>query len=510
MSYSSSALRPGLAERISETITGLKTCRLCWRITLAIFVAILAVEAAILFFSVQNFERDRLVEVEREGLILTRAILREVTGEDNQSAAIAAIGPRLRDTSALLALAVFDPAGHPIGRFGDGAGALKMPKGAVSVTRYQRYEGGGYMDLVWPPRRTRSAYIVAARIDTREIAPQVRAFIWRILGLVLLISTSVTVVAMLVLERLVLRPIRELRDGLVALAQDPENPTAHRIFATGTDELGEVAEKFDFLTAELAEAFVKIELQNAELREKAITEEANQAKSGFLANMNHELRTPLNAIIGFSELVKTQPLGELGDPRYLEYIEHIHEGGTHLLGVIDDILDISRIESGTVSLQLEPIQIGEIVESCLRYFKDHLDQKDIRVSTPPQDAWPEMIADARLVRQMLVKLLSNAIKFSETGSEVEISLEIEDDHCLRVIIADTGIGMTADEIVVAMERFGQVDGTFSKANDGTGLGLPLVKLLAELHGGVLEIESKKGQGTRANIVFPAERAVLKN
>ncbi len=271
-----------------------------------------------------------------------------------------------------------------------------------------------------------------------------------------------------------------------------------------------MAEKFDFLTSELAEAFAKIERQNTELRAKAIVEEANQAKAGFLANMNHELRTPLNAVIGFSKLLQSQPLGELGDPRYLEYVEHIHEGGSHLLGVIDDILDLTRIESGAVSLQLEPIQIGEIVESCIRYFQDRFDEKDMRVSLPPRDAWPEMIADPRLVRQMLVKLLSNAIKFSEDGSEVEISVNIEDDQCLRIIIADTGIGMTADEIVIALERFGQVDGTFNRVNDGTGLGLPLVKLLAELHGGVLQIESEKGRGTHANIIFPAERAVLRN
>ena len=509
MTLSVAAPQADFRGRISETVSGLRSCRLCWRITLTIFVAILVTEAAILIFSVRSFERDRLFEVEREGLIVTRAILREAESAGDLSQVIAVIGPRLRDTSTLLGLVVMDGQGRQIGRFGVAPHVTSMPQGPVSGTRYNRHGDGRVMDVVWPAQRTRSAYVVAASIDTREIAPQVRAFVWRIIGLVLLISTIVTIVAMFVLERLILRPLRQLRGGLSALAQDPENPDLQRLSAFGTDELREVTKNFDFLTSKLADAFAKIERQNDELRLQAIAEEANRAKSGFLANMNHELRTPLNAIIGFSEFFKTQPLGALGDARYLEYIEDIHQSGEHLLGVIDDILDITRMEAGTVSLQLEPIQIGDIVGSCIRFFAATIAEKQIDVTVPPDNAWPEMIADPRLVRQMLLKLLSNAVKFSPPGSNVDVSVQVDGDQGLKIVVADTGIGMSADEIIIALERFGQVDGSLSKSNDGTGLGLPLVKLLVELHGGVFEIDSEKDRGTRANMIFPAERAVMR-
>ena len=190
--------QPGLADRVALTFSSLRSCRLCWRITVSVFAAILVTEAAILLFSIQRFEQDRLYEVEREGLVLTRAILREAAHNGNLAKAVSSVGPRLRDNSVLLGIQVFDAAGNPVAGFGVRPDLVKDSDIGHPVTKYFRSADGTALDLVWPQRRTRSEFQVAARIDTGEIRPQVTAFIWRIIGLVMLISVVVTIVAMVV------------------------------------------------------------------------------------------------------------------------------------------------------------------------------------------------------------------------------------------------------------------------------------------------------------------------
>jgi signal transduction histidine kinase len=232
--------------------------------------------------------------------------------------------------------------------------------------------------------------------------------------------------------------------------------------------------------------------------------EANQAKSDFLANMSHELRTPLNAIIGFSEIVASELFGSIG-ARYVEYAHDIHASGIHLLSIIGDVLDLSKIEAGQRALSENVIDLYDAAESSLRLVRGRAENGRIRlVNGVPRDL-PHVQADERAVKQMLLNLLSNAVKFTPEGGRVAVGAELQSDGSLAVSVDDTGIGIAPVNIPRALAPFSQVDSSLSRRYPGTGLGLPLVKSLIELHGGTLELESEEGKGTLATIVFPAER-----
>jgi len=240
---------------------------------------------------------------------------------------------------------------------------------------------------------------------------------------------------------------------------------------------------------------------------KEEAEHANQPKSDFLANMSHELRTPLNAINGYAQMVEMELYGPLGDNRYIEYVNHIRESGDHLLDIIDDILDLTRIEAGKMKIEDEVVHLEDIIQSCLRFLDFRLAEKTLTIKKPAEDIWPDLWADPRMVRQMMLNILSNAMKFSKPSSLIEISSHHDNQTGLEIRVEDNGIGMDKNEIAIAMERFGQVESILSRSNDGTGLGLPLVRSLMELHGGEFRLESTKGTGTKVSLVFPPERVV---
>jgi len=240
---------------------------------------------------------------------------------------------------------------------------------------------------------------------------------------------------------------------------------------------------------------------------KKAAEYADRTKSEFLANMSHELRTPLNAIIGFTEMMTHQMFGPLGDRHYDEYSGDILESASHLLSLINDILDISKIESGQAELDETELNVAQIVQNCMRLVDVRSKEAGLTVRINVGDSLPALKADERLLKQMLLNLLSNAIKFTERGGEVSIDGELANDGVLRITVTDTGLGIAKTDISKAMSTFGQVDGALDRRFEGTGLGLPLVKSLAELHDGGFEIQSEVGIGTRATIWFPKERVV---
>jgi signal transduction histidine kinase len=231
---------------------------------------------------------------------------------------------------------------------------------------------------------------------------------------------------------------------------------------------------------------------------------SSQAKSQFLATMSHELRTPLNAIIGFSELLKAESLGSMGNPRYIEYATDIHQSGSHLLSLINDVLDFSKAEAGRLDLREEQLDVREIVTDCLRLVAPGAREAEISVTADLPAAAPTVLADARRLKQIALNLLSNALKFTPAGGAVRVSLSFDDDGML-IAVADTGIGMTPEQIPVALQAFGQIDSRLSRSYEGTGLGLPLCRHMAEAHGGGLSIESALGRGTTVTVRFPAER-----
>jgi len=242
--------------------------------------------------------------------------------------------------------------------------------------------------------------------------------------------------------------------------------------------------------------------------EKLRAETANHAKSQFLANMSHELRTPLNAIIGFSEIMGSEMFGPLGNPRYRAYVSDINLSGEHLYNLINDILDLSKIEAGRFELKDEEIDFQEIVDAAIRIVAERAATARLTLATELAPELMHIRGDRVKLKQVLVNLLSNAIKFTEPGGTVTIKAWTPERGGLVFQVADTGIGIAPEDIPTALARFGQVDDTLSrKRQGGTGLGLPLSKALAEAHGGSLELQSQQAVGTTVTVCLPAERAV---
>lgn len=235
-------------------------------------------------------------------------------------------------------------------------------------------------------------------------------------------------------------------------------------------------------------------------------EQANNAKSAFLATMSHELRTPLNAIIGFSEVMANQRLGPLADERYRGYSEDINTSGTHLLEIINEILDIAKIESGQAIIEdEEEMLVGAVVDATCTIVRPLAGRLGVDLQTRLPPAEIRLVGIERMVRQILINILSNAVKFTPAGGSVTLEAVPRYNGWLVIAVTDTGIGMTPDETVVALTPFGQVDGPHNRRHGGTGLGLPLAKSMMELHGGRLTIVSKPGQGTTVELRFPPNR-----
>jgi signal transduction histidine kinase len=237
---------------------------------------------------------------------------------------------------------------------------------------------------------------------------------------------------------------------------------------------------------------------------KEQAEAASRTKSEFLANMSHELRTPLNAILGFSQVMRDAIVGPLS-PKYQEYARHIIESGTHLLNVINDILDLSKVEAARLELNLRLVSAPSIVRSCLELVQGRAALGRVALDSEIAPELPMLHADPVRLQQILLNLLSNAVKFTKPGGRVTISVAAPSDGAVRFAVADTGIGMSRSEIAIALEVFGQVSGAVSRRHEGTGLGLPLARLLTELHGGAFHVESEKGAGTVVTVTLPTER-----
>lgn len=236
-------------------------------------------------------------------------------------------------------------------------------------------------------------------------------------------------------------------------------------------------------------------------------EDANLAKSRFLASMSHELRTPLNAILGFSEAIKGEMLGPIGHDSYREYVGDIHQSGQHLLHLINEILDLSRIEAGKYELREEALRLVNIAEDCLGLMRLKAGQKSITIKPSFQDGLPRILADERAVRQIVLNMLSNAIKFTPSGGLVELKIGWTATGGQYVIVKDNGPGIAAEEIPVVLSAFGQGSVAIKSAEQGTGLGLPIVQALLAMHGGAFNLKSKLREGTEAVALFPAERVM---
>ncbi len=279
--------------------------------------------------------------------------------------------------------------------------------------------------------------------------------------------------------------------------------------------LKENEDRLRAMLRELEDSHAQLERQSFQLTRLAdqaavqqhTAEAASVAKSQFLANISHELRTPLNAILGFSEIMKAEMFGPLGSPQYRGYAADIHHSGTHLLTVINDILDLSKIEAGKFDLNEEDCDPARLVRDAARFVAERADSAGLRLQQRLPPALPAVRADGRLIKQILLNLLSNAVKFTPGGGTITVSADIDREAGLSFTVADTGIGIAADQLERVLQPFTQVENTLTRTHAGTGLGLPLCKSLIELHGGRLALESTVRRGTSVRITLPKERVL---
>jgi signal transduction histidine kinase len=376
---------------------------------------------------------------------------------------------------------------EPIGRV-DGRGL----DGQSVISAFARVDPPGWFVIVDEPRSEALGPVYSAALRY---------------GLMVLCALGIAVLAGVLLARRMVRPIGALRDGAVKLgAGELEEPIA---VSTG-DELEDLAQEFNRMADELQASHAMLE-QRVDERTRDLTETlahnarllreletASTQKSAFLANMSHELRTPLNAIIGFAQVLDRQKAGELSE-RQTAYVQDILGSGRHLLAVIDDVLDLARVEAGRLDLSLTGISIGEVIDVALTMVREHADEHAIALTADVEPGLPEVSADALRIRQVLLNLLINAVKFTPDGGRVQVRARRAEGG-VAVEVSDTGVGIPLDEQERIFEEFHRARGV--AAVEGTGLGLPLTRRLVELHGGAIAVQSRVGEGSTFRVWLP--------
>lgn len=356
---------------------------------------------------------------------------------------------------------------------------------------------------------TRSALIQvveSSRATARDVWHQ---------GLAALAITALAgLLGVLHVSRSVALPLRRLHESVRAAAAGRWTPLPPVPSLGANDELGAVLREFNSMCTQVAHAHEELRVLNKDLQQQVEArtaalsdtvrqlQAANAARATFLANMSHELRTPLNAIIGFSELLRSGAAATDSD-KHREYLDDILHSATHLLAIINQILDLARIDAGQVLVDETPFDAEGVIEECLRMVSRAALERNISIENTVESA-PSLMGDVRLVRQCLLNLLTNAIKYNRRGGRLRVAVDRRPAE-LAIVIADTGIGMRSNELARMTEPFVRGGNVYVRSEDGVGLGLALVKRYIELHGGKLQFESETGKGTVARLIFPADR-----
>jgi signal transduction histidine kinase len=431
----------------------------------------------------------------------------------------------LRVKSEVVGVRVVRPTGERFAEFG------MMPVETPAGMSYEvegAHFGDSHLFVRRPIKLDGEVVGVVELAASLDVLRQERNILVMIAGAIALVSTLIAFALSSTLQRALIGPITHLADVMRRVSA--EKAYARRAQRETNDELGGLITGFNHMleqieaqhgelvmyraqleqlvqerTAQLQDANIQLQGTVAELREsKADLEAANRTKSAFLANMSHELRTPLNAIIGFSQIMVARMFGPLGDPRYETYVSDISQSASHLIDVISEILDMTRVETGKLELHEATAEVRTLIDDALRIVAPLMRVKGLHLEAPALPTpGPQLNCDPVRVRQILINLLANAVKFTNQDGTVTIRVRSEDG--LHIDITDTGIGIPKADLDRVLTPFGQVENAYARQHQGAGLGLSLSKSLMEHHQGTLELDSELGKGTRVSLHFPASR-----
>jgi len=368
--------------------------------------------------------------------------------------------------------------------------------------------------LVLPVRSTGEQYPFGTMLGVASVeypVPNARTDLWINLGLTLMAGALAGLLAVLVFylitQKLILSPVRELRRVAENVSQGQHDVRSK--VATG-DEYEELARSFNAMLTHLEASENELRLTNrsldtrlGELAERNVALfEANKIKGQFLANVSHELRTPLTSIIGFAELLREAASQEGG--RTLRYAENIMSSGRMLLGIINDLLDLTKIEAGKLELHLAHIDLDEMAQNLIDFMRPLADKKSLQLVAAIQEDLPKIHSDAGRIQQILYNLLSNAVKFTPQGGLIELKMTRPGDDRVQIVVKDTGMGIPAEKLVMVFEKFRQLDESITREHTGTGLGLAISKELTTLLGGTISVASEVGKGSVFTVLLPID------
>ncbi|GEM_PF-4917355 len=486
-----------------------------------VFGSILLVEAVILIPSYRNYERDRLTAAFDAAAAAVEAGYVASGRPPLNTPAAPAFALAVLGTAGLKGIVIEDSDGRTLLQAGRQslAGAPRASDGSATIRQSARVSAV----TTRPFEGAQGSYLVLD-IETPKLSTELRGFLWRIGGLIGLISLFVTIATMLVLRGLVLDRLVRLAQNIEVAARTPERADENRTPPGRRDELGDLASNVNSLLLSVSAALAavrereeklvllnrtleqRVDERTAELSEaKVAAEAASTAKSVFLTNMSHELRTPLNAIIGFAQILGADDPAPSDHHRNKGYARDILHSGEHLLSLINDILDISRIEADRFDLNEEEVGLATIVEDAVRLLRHRADQKDLTLDVLPFEGIDTVVVDRRLLKQSTLNLMANAVNFTPQGGQIVVEIRESSAGGIGICVMDTGIGIAEEAIETVFEPFGQVSDVMTRNHQGTGLGLPLTRRFMELHGGTLDLVSTLGAGTTVTAWLPPSR-----